>query len=285
MATAALAHDLALAASAAPSRRAALSLAGTDPLRLDLPPLPGLRASPESLRAMSALYLAARLEEMGLVAAANALVRDRALLRVPTMTAARLEDLARRQREFLPDAQRAALFARLFGAHFEARLASLCSALTACGPVPPGPVPGTAEAVWLAGRDLSEFAGAVTSGAAILAVPRVNEQLRRCLEVLSDPGVGALLTARGPWEVLRALLGQGAPDLRRLLDCGRGGQRVLLWLGTIAGAPPTRPGAATPIGADIVAAAAMWLTACGLAPGARTAATAPALRSLGEGSN
>jgi hypothetical protein len=98
------------------------------------------------------------------------------------------------------------------------------------------------------------------SGAA-LSVGRLNDQLRRALDVLGDPGIGALVGARGAWQTLRALLSPGAPDLRRLVECGRHGQRVLLWLAADAAATP-----AGPIGADVVASAAAWLTACGLPP-------------------
>lgn len=272
-ASAVLEPDLALAAAAAPSRRAVLALAGTDPLRLDLPPLPGMRVAPEALRTLSALYLAARLDDAGVLAVAEALVRQRAVLRVPVATAARLEELARQQQQFVPAAQRAALFGRLFGtgaaadadpsggARFEPRLAALCSALVSCGPRPAGPVEGARLPVELAGRDLAELAGMVVGGGATLAVPRLNTHLRAAIALLSDPGIGALVASRGPWDTLRALLGSSAPDLRRLLDCGRHGQRVLVWLsGTVAST------AAVPIGADVVASAAAWLTACGLPP-------------------
>jgi len=272
-ASAVLEPDLALAAAAAPSRRAVLALAGADPLRLDLPPLPGMRVAPEALRTLSALYLAARLEDAGVLVVAEALVRQRAILRVPVATAGRLEELARQQQQFVPAAQRAALFARLFGtgaaadgdpsggARFEPRLAALCSALVQCGPRPAGPVEGVRLPVELAGRDVAELAGMAVGGGATLAVPRLNMHLRQAIALLSDPGIGALVTARGPWDTLRALLGSSAPDLRRLLDCGRHGQRVLIWLSGVVAST-----AAVPIGADVVASAAAWLTACGLPP-------------------
>ena len=271
-----LGRELALAQAAEPARPLALALAGADPLRLDLPPLPGMRVAPESLRALSALYLAARLEEAGVLPAAEALVRQRAVLQVPIATAAKLEDLARAQPRFLSAEQRATLFGRLFGtaaaggtapatpgSRFEPRLAALCSALVDAER--PAYVPGarSAAAVELAARDLAELAGSIVGGGAALVVPRLNEHLRRALEVLSDPAIGALVGARGPWETLRALFGSAAPDLRRLLDCGRHGQRVLLWLST---AVTAATGALAPAGADVVASAAAWLAACGLPP-------------------
>lgn len=276
-----LGPDLALAAAAAPSRHVVAALSGVDPLRLDLPPLPGLRIAPEALRTLSALYLAARLEDAGVLPAAEALVAQRAVLRVPVSTAARLEDLARRHQQFVPAAQRAVLFARLFGAgpaagagsavtaagaRFEPHLAALCSALVEYGRGPLGATNGARTAVELAARDLAALAGQVVGGGATLAVPRLNDHLRRAIALLSDPGIGALVGARGPWETLRALLGPDGPDLRRLIDCGRNGQRVLVWLSGMITAPA---GGGPPIGIEVVTSAATWLSACGLPPRTR----------------
>jgi hypothetical protein len=274
-ATAPLGSEIALAAAAAPPRPVALALAGADPLRLDLPPLPGLQVAPQTLRALSALYLAARLEDAGVLAAAEALVRQRAVLRIPVATAAKLEDLARRQPQLLSADQRQALFARLFGtgaaaggeagaaSGFEARLAALCSALAGTGTPPASWAVDRLRAVELAGRDLAELAGTVAGSGVALTVGRLNDHLRRAIDVLADPGIGALVGSRGPWETLRALLGTGAPDVRRLIDCGRHGQRVLAWLSGAVGSPP----AAIP--PDVAASAAAWLTACGLSPRTR----------------
>ncbi|HEV2772430.1 MAG TPA: hypothetical protein VGV57_06320 [Thermoleophilaceae bacterium] len=279
MAATALHHDLALANHGAPPRAVAAALAGADPLRLELPPLPGLRAAPEALRAMSGLYLAARLEEMGVLKAAEWLVRERATLRVPASTAAKLEDFARRQPEGYPPEQRTLLFGRLFGigpaaaaepsgagSRFEPLLAALCSAIAERFRPLAAPRP---EAVSQAALDLAAAAGSAFGGAAALAVARLGGQLRRAIEILSDPGVGTLVGARGFWAVLRRLLEPNVPDLRRLLDAGRHGQRVLAWL---AEAVPAleRPGASgVAVPPEVVTSAAAWLVACGITPPAR----------------
>jgi len=293
-----LLHDLALALAAAPPPHVAGALADADPLRLDLPALPGLRAAPEALNALGALYLAARLEEMGVLRTAEWLVGERAVLRVPATTAAKLESLARRRTESIPREQRALLFARLFGlgsgvaadqaganTRFEPLLAALCSALVTCGARPAGPTDGPHAAVVHAGRQLAAVAGQSYAGGVALAVPRLGDQLRLAIDVISDPGIGALVGAQGFWMTLRALLGPSAPDLRRLLDCGRHGQHVLRWLGSAVRAleaPPAGP-EVTPAA---VTSAAAWLTACGLplpARGPLARMSSAAVPSYGEG--
>jgi hypothetical protein len=269
-------EDLALGVDSAPPPHVTLAAAGADPLRLDLPPLPGARAAPEALRAFGALYFAARLEEMGVLAAAEWLVAERALLRVPPVTAAKLEDAARRQTRAFPRERRVQLFARLFGlgagttvdpansnARFEPMLAALCSAIVVAGPRRLAPVDRDAVAVARAGLDLAATAGLAYSGGVGLAVAPINEQLQRAIEVISDGGIGGLVGARGFWPTLRALLAPNVPDLRRLLDCGRHGQRVLRWLADASPNLESAP-AAVELVPDAVASAAAWLGAMGL---------------------
>src|SRR4051794_9584647 len=110
--TATLHEDLTLAAAAAAPPDVAAALAGGDPLRLDLPPVPGLQQAPVALRALSALYLAARLEETGVLQLADLLVDERATLRVPATTGAKLEDMARPPRGAYPREQRPRLYPR-----------------------------------------------------------------------------------------------------------------------------------------------------------------------------
>jgi len=268
------AEDLGLALGAAPPAQAAAA----DPLRLDLPPLPGARVEPEALRALGALYLAARLEEVGILPAAEWLARERATLRVPPPTAARLEDLARGAAADVPREQRVQLFARRFGlgpaaavertsagVRFEPLLAALCSALVACGPRPERAAADAAHAaVTVAARDLGAAAAASWTASTALAVTRVTGQLRAAIGLLSDPAVGALVGARGLWATLRALLGRGAPDARRLVDCGRAGQRVLGWVADAAPVLERAPGGGPAVPGDAVASAAAWLGANGL---------------------
>jgi hypothetical protein len=274
----ALVHeDLALAAEAGPPMHVAAALAAADPLRLDLPPVASPQVSPEALRSLAALYLAARLEEMGLLPAAEFLVAQRASLRVAPATAAKLDALARATAPAYTRAERTRLFARLFGlgpmagagepgghARFEPLLAALCSALVACGSRRAGPMDGPHAAVASAGGELATAAGLVHSGGATLAVGVINEQLRRAVDLISDAGVGALYGTKGLWATLRALLGSGAPDLRRLLDCGRHGQRVLRWLADAVPMLDSKPAIGPQIPQDVVVSADAWLGACGL---------------------
>ncbi len=273
--TALLEHGLTLAAAAQPPARTAAAVSGADPLRLDLPPLPGLKAAPELLRALSALYLAARVEETGLVQVSELLIRERATLRVPIATAARLEELARRAGQALTRDERLALYARLFGrgpgahvdavgagARFEPLLGALCSAIVAHAARSVVARPGALEQ---AATDLAAAAGLSAGGNAVFAVARVNDQLRGAIDVLADPGVAALVGGRDMWDTLARLVAPAVPDVRRALDCGRGGQRVLLWVATVA---PVLDGPRAPridTGRDVAKAAATWLFANGLA--------------------
>jgi hypothetical protein len=267
-------EDLALAEAAAAPAPVIRALAGGDPLRLDLPPAPGLQAAPEALKAMSALYLAARVEETGLLQAAEILVQQRAVLRVPATTGAKLEDMARRAPRWYSRDQRALLYARLFGlgpsaatdpsgggSRFEPLLAALCSAIAAQARSDVAHYPG---AVALAGADLATTAGNVYGGAMALAVPRLNDQLRRAIDVLADPGVGTLVRARGLWQTLQRLLEPNVPDIRRLLECGRHGQRILFWLATALPALQASPAGAAQVTADVAVSAEAWLAANGL---------------------
>ena len=272
-----LLEALALAREAAPP--VALALAD-DPLRLDLPALPALVvAAPEVLRALGALYFAARLEDTGLLRAVDWLVRERATLRIPASAAAQLEDIARRRPEELAADQRARLYARLFavgpasasdpgsaGARFEPLLAALCSALVACGVRGAG-APGDRAhaAVAHAARELAVAGGAAAGSGVALFVPRVEGQLRRAIAVLSDPGIGALVGQRAFWATLTALLGPNAPDHRRLLDIARNGQQVLRWLADVAAQLAGPAGVAPAVPSIAVTSAAGWLQACGLA--------------------
>jgi hypothetical protein len=273
-ATALLHEDLALAQSAVAPPHLVAALAGGDPLRLDLPPTPGVQVAPEALRSMSALYLAARLEEMGVMQAAEWLVQQRAVLGVPMTTAAKLEDMARRMPHWYGRDQRALLYARLFGvgpgvgaepsgggSRFEALLAALCSALVSRARRDLAYSPG---ALALAGGNLAATAGLVYGGGVALAVPRLNDQLRRAIDVVSDPGVGALLGARGFWQTLQRLLEPNVPDIRRLLECGRHGQRVLLWLSGALPALQGTPAGEPPVTTDVAVSAEAWLAANGL---------------------
>jgi hypothetical protein len=274
----ALVHeDLALAAEAGPAMHVAAALAAADPLRLDLPPVVSPQVTPEALRSLAALYLAARLEEMGLLQVAEFLVAQRASLRVPPATSAKLHGLAGTTVPAYPRDQRTQLFARLFGlgpmagagvpgAHsrFEPLLAALCSALVASGSRRAGPMDGPHAAVARAGADLAAAAGLVHSGGATLAVGVINEQLRRAVDLISDAGIGALCGTKGLWATLRALLGSGAPDLRRLLDCGRHGQRVLRWLADAVPTLDSKTAFGPHIPQDVVVSADAWLAACGL---------------------
>jgi hypothetical protein len=273
-----LGSALALAAAelAAPP---VLALAAVDPLRVELPPVAGAPAplTRETLRSLGALYLLAELEQTGLVAVAERLAAAR--LRLDTRSvaaAARLEDFAVRARDWHPADQRAILYARLFGTgpaaaatgasanrDFEPRLAAACAAVVQHeAPLAAGSAFAHA-ALWHAAAALASSLAARGSGAAVVAGRRLAEQARAAVALLSDPGVAALLGERGAWDVVRRVLGDATPDLRRLIDRGRGGQAVIAWLPEAGVLAPQRPPRIA-VSPAALAGAASWLTASGL---------------------
>jgi hypothetical protein len=84
--------------------------------------------------------------------------------------------------------------------------------------------------------------------------------------VLQHPAIGALFGARGLWDTLRRVLGPDAPDFARILDRGRAGQRVLVWLADVL-PQVTDPADARPLleaDSPLYRFAASWLEASGL---------------------
>jgi hypothetical protein len=286
----------ALVLAEAALREAPVRTEHDDPLRLEIPPVIGADRPPppEAVRALGALYLHSELEQAGVVPVAELLAAERVSLDVRSVeAAARLDRFARRSTEWYDRAQRAVLFARLFGVgqaagaeggadvnhEFPERMAALCRELVdataaARDPYRRGSRYGRSGSggsydsrggayVRRAALDVLANVSPRLRGSALVAGQRLQEQLREAIEVLNDPAVGASVGARGLWATVRAVLGDETPDLGRLVDRGQAGQRVLLWL---ASALP-RLGAGTDVlsGSDEAAASAgTWLQASGL---------------------
>jgi len=94
---------------------------------------------------------------------------------------------------------------------------------------------------------------------------RVHDQLQHSINLLNDPGVGALFGVSGMWEVLRKVIGHEAPDFGRLVTRGQSGLRLLDWLASVL--PEVRDNATNRLalapGAPPFVWAAMWLEASG----------------------
>ncbi|HEX8074242.1 MAG TPA: hypothetical protein VF545_04615 [Thermoleophilaceae bacterium] len=286
----------ALVLAEAALREAPVRTEHDDPLRLEIPPVVGSDhpPSPEAVRALAALYLLAELEQAGVVPVAEALAAERVSLDARSVeAAARLERFARRSSEWYDRSQRALLFARLFGIgpsagvdggadvnhEFQERMAALCRELADAATAAGGPWRRDPRGYGSYGGGGYDSRGAAfvrraaldvlanvtprLRGSALVAGQRLQEQLREAIELLNDPAIGAPFGARGLWATVRAVLGDGTPDLGRLVDRGQAGQGVLLWL---ASALP-RLATSTDLlaGSDeAVASANTWLQASGL---------------------
>lgn len=278
MSTVALEADLAIArAGEEPGPLRALALAA-DPLRLDLPALPSALPSAELCRTIGALWFDVMLDSAGIVRCAEWLADSRATLSLGADDAMALDMYAAHRGSWLPAPARDVLAARAFALgplaqtasgdaqRFLPALGALASALAACGSRPYGPAIGAHAAVASGASDLAAVVGAIAGEAVAGTTITLSDQLRASVALLARPGVCALAGAQGFWDLVRRLQGDRCPDLRRLLDQGRHGQTLLRWLATALPALIRTPRLGPDIPADVAAAAAAWLTSCGLAP-------------------
>jgi hypothetical protein len=266
----------------------AYGLAATlnDPLRLNLPPLVGagaLTPEPPVLKAITTLYMQAEMEQAGVVAVAEVLADSRYQLAVRSPKSAKLlEDFHDRRRDWLDRNSREHVFARLFGfgslarmadgplvnRDFQTRFANFCLALRRCGEELQWQAtvsPTLDAALRLAAIELLVNLGGRGTSDAYEAARRIQTQLAKAIELLSDEGIGGLFQARGMWQLLRVVLGDAAPDFARLSTRGQSGLRLLDWLAgalpNLADKKPRKPllEAASPV----VPWAEMWLEATG----------------------
>ena len=256
-----------------------LSISFSDPIRLDLPPLPGLgqqsTINASALRTLAALYLHAELEQTGIMVVAEALAQARDRLQFLSIDAARkLDELARSQPTSWDRARRGAIFARLFGIGETTRDAttnhaflqsftSLCVALLRYE---------QDDAATSRDATLRYSASAVLynlaprhSGAATLAAQQIHRQLQQSIAILSDASVRSHFQSQTMWDVLRNILGDATPDLGRIIRRADSGVRIFDWIASvmnILNAPPlTR---LVPRGASVMNSAAQWLEATGV---------------------
>lgn len=261
---------------------------GSDPLRLNLPPLlddsAGMMPSASMLHAMAAIYLQAELEQTGIVVVAEALAQMRASLGLRSRTAAqKLEDFARQQRDWYDREQRHQLFVRLFGIgditpesrgfevnrDFQQRFASLSTRLLQYAEdYRWGQQPGPARETTLrhAAKAVLFNLGPRQYGNTVIAGRKIQEQLQAAIGILQDRDIAGLFLGRGLWDTLRKILGDQTPDLGRLNARGQSGQRLLTWLALalpeLRQSTPTRP--LLPARSPAFVWAAAWLQATGM---------------------
>lgn len=272
-----------------------------DPLHLDLPPvLAGAAPTPQALGVVGNLYLMAELEQAGVVPAVESLVEARFSLSLHGGgAAAKLDDFQLRSRSWFDRPHRNLIYARIFGIggaatndagasvnrSFEQYLTALCLAISEYArDYEFGQQPGPEQevAVRQAAANLVTNLGGRVTDAVLFAGRHLQEQLPRALDILADPTVGALFGAHGVWSTLRALLGDQAPDLGRLVSRGQYGQRLIQWLATVLSqleVTDTHVVSSPLLGpsSPIIHYAEEWLAASGV-PATPDAAPQPALQ-------
>jgi hypothetical protein len=115
----------------------------------------------------------------------------------------------------------------------------------------------------LAASSLLANIGPRALGNTLLAARRLEDQVRRAVDLLRDPAIAGLVGARTLQQTIVNILGKDAPDVQRLIDSGLTGQKVIEWLGDAA---PRLLGQGPFMSPDdpIAVTAAMWLQAGGV---------------------
>lgn len=257
---------------------------GGDPLRLDLPPdqVDGAGLEPRAAAVLGTLYLLSELEQAEVVGCAELLSTERWNLEVhDEETASALEHFARAAERWPPEAQRASLYGRLFGAPeprasgdprdrthpagppvavlpapanaaFEELLAGYCEAVLQARP----PVLGrTTATLRFAGDRLRANLAPRQFGNTLLVAGPLVEQVQAALALLGRPAIAALLRTQGVWGVIRALTPDGGADIGRRVDRGQSGRTLVASCGY-----PTVPDL---VDGELSHAADVWLTATG----------------------
>jgi len=258
------------------STASALALGpGSDPLRLDLPPVNGpATLTAASLRILAALYLESELEQAGIIAVAEILADARMQLGAIDAGAARkLDAFAQKKRAWYDRPSRELVFARVFGTGGRATRDEGAAVnhpfsqlfATFCASVARFSVLRDETAVRRTANDLLNNLSSRQSGNTLYAGRQIEEELRAAIDILGDASIGAQFQARGMWDLLRKLLDDGTPDLGRILDRGRSGLRILHWMsGELPELARTSPShVIVPPGHQLFTWCTQWLEASG----------------------
>ncbi len=209
--------------------------------QIDLPPAE--RADAMQLRAIASLYLASTLEAAGLIQAADdltRLVRTGALGGDLGAAAALIETFWDGRNDRASEAERLALFGRLFGApagpddaaggansDFEEMLLDLCDSIMKAVD---GGGQGRARA---AAARLAENVAAASNDMVQMLAREILQSLGQAIAILNHPSVRAMLAARTMWDAVTAIDRRfrrtSRPTLTHLRR-GRAGMAVLAWL-------------------------------------------------------
>ena len=176
---------------------------------------------------------------------------NRASLDLTSTEAAQLlEDMATSAEEWLPASGRDQLYARVFGLGAGGRAADQpgqrgdsrsCSAISARRSTAydqaelwtrPAPSHLRSQLV----RAVDRLRGNLSlrqHGSTLVVGRRITDQVRRSVELLSHPGIIALVRGRTMWDVVRATWDpREQPDFEDLVGRGQSGQQVIAWTGS-----------------------------------------------------
>jgi len=236
------------------------------------------------VRVFASLYLAAELEQAGVVPIAELLAEQRDTLNLTSyQAAAKLDDFATRERQ-CTTVRAARRCTPACSASEPARrtrparssTVSSCRSSLRCA----GRLRGSARDLFRHPRHCRPRRGSAYDGGngadepraarprnTLLAARRLQDQVRRAVDILRDPAIGSLVGARTMQQTIINILGKDAPDVQRLIDSGLGGQAVLEWLATALPRIADDTGHVPVMTPDdrIAVTAALWLRAVGSA--------------------
>jgi hypothetical protein len=259
---------------------------------IDVPP--AATAEPMLLRAIASLYLASTLEAAGLIQAAEdftALARTGAIPGDLGQAAPLIDTFWKARGQRVGEAERLALFGRLFGApagpddaaggvngEFEELLLDLCDALMK---VSDG---GSQGRVRASGMHLAENIASAANEMVQMAARDILDSLGQAIAILNHAEVRAMLMARTLWDVVTAIDRRfrraPRPTLSHLRR-GRAGMAVLAWLADAVPTLEQGTGKVVAAGDVVIDSAVEWVDETlalvrGEDPGSAAAPGAPA---------
>ena len=237
---------------------------------IDVPPAAAVDAM--QLRAIAGLYLASTLEAAGLIQAAEdftALVRTGAIAGDLGAAAPLVDAFWRARTQRISEAERLALFGRLFGApagpddaagaanrEFEELLLDLCDAIIKAADG------GSQAQVRAGGTRLAENIATAANDIVQMAARDIFDSLGHAIAILNHADVRAMLMARTLWDAVtsidRRFKRPPRPTLSHLRR-GRAGMAVLAWLADAADSLERGAGALVSAGDTVIDSAIEWV--------------------------
>lgn len=287
-------HDGVLDGLVVDASRLVASAAGfalaLDQIGIDLPPLHAARVDQAQLRAIASLYLAAELENTGLISSVETLaglVRTGALAvdvgaatpQLVRFWQERTHRATREEREHSFDS----LFGMSAGESFIDAMLGLCEALykmdESATNASYGGVSQQMRVRSAAARVLAQLLGQA-GGITVFLAQEILQSLREAIAILKQPALLAALGARDIWSAIERIdrIAHTPHNPARLyVQRGRAGMTVLAWLAEAAPLLERQSGALVQLDHPVIGAALDWMQAALAIGEADAAAPAPAL--------